>query len=81
MTGRKVCDPSDAAGTLWLDVEGRNWSDELLAASGMRRDQMPALVDGSAVSGTLLPEVAQAWGLRADVIVAGGAGDGAASAV
>ncbi|MFX5574653.1 FGGY family carbohydrate kinase, partial [Acinetobacter baumannii] len=42
---------------------------------------MPALVDGSAVSGTLLPEVAQAWGLRADVIVAGGAGDGAASAV
>lgn len=81
MTGQKVSDPSDAAGTLWLDVEGRNWSDELLAASGMRRDQMPALVDGSAVSGRLLPAVAQAWGLGSDVIVAGGAGDGAASAV
>ncbi|MBP0598407.1 xylulokinase [Herbaspirillum sp. LeCh32-8] len=81
MTGGKVSDPSDAAGTLWLDVEGRNWSDELLAASGMRRDQMPALVDGSAPSGTLLPAVARAWGLRDDVIVAGGAGDGAASAV
>ncbi|MBO9536922.1 xylulokinase [Herbaspirillum sp.] len=81
MTGRKVSDPSDAAGTLWLDVEGRNWSDELLEASGMRRDQMPALVDGSAASGTLLPAVAQAWGLSEDVVVAGGAGDGAASAV
>lgn len=81
MTGQKVCDPSDAAGTLWLDVEGRNWSDELLAASGMRRSQMPILVDGSAVSGTLLPAVACAWGLREDVVVAGGAGDGAASAV
>ncbi|MBB5392577.1 MULTISPECIES: xylulokinase [unclassified Herbaspirillum] len=81
MTGRKVSDPSDAAGTLWLDVEGRNWSDELLAASGMRRDQMPALVDGSAASGTLLPAVARAWGLKEGVIVAGGAGDGAASAV
>ncbi|WP_050467291.1 xylulokinase [Herbaspirillum chlorophenolicum] len=81
MTGRKVSDPSDAAGTLWLDVEGRNWSDELLAASGMRRDQMPALVDGSAASGTLLPAVARAWGLKDGVIVAGGAGDGAASAV
>ncbi|WP_343585407.1 xylulokinase [Herbaspirillum sp.] len=81
MTGRKVSDPSDAAGTLWLDVEGRNWSDELLEASGMRRDQMPALVDGSAASGTLLTAVAQAWGLSEDVVVAGGAGDGAASAV
>lgn len=81
MTGRRVTDPSDAAGTLWLDVEGRDWSDELLAASGMRRDQMPALVDGSAVSGTLLPELARAWGLSPEVVVAGGAGDGAASAV
>jgi xylulokinase len=47
----------------------------------MRRDQMPSLVDGSAPSGVLLPEVARAWGLDEDVIVAGGAGDGAASAV
>ncbi|EJN00899.1 xylulokinase [Herbaspirillum sp. YR522] len=81
MTGKRISDPSDAAGTLWLDVEARDWSDELLAASGMRRDQMPALVDGSAVSATLLPEVARAWGLSPEVTVAGGAGDGAASAV
>ena len=81
MTGERISDPSDAAGTLWLDVEARDWSDELLAAGGMRRDQMPALVDGSAVSATLLPEVAQAWGLSPRVTVAGGAGDGAASAV
>ncbi|MCA1324356.1 xylulokinase [Herbaspirillum sp. alder98] len=81
MTGTRISDPSDAAGTLWLDVEARDWSDELLAASGMRRDQMPALVDGSAVSATLLAEVAQAWGLSPGVTVAGGAGDGAASAV
>jgi xylulokinase len=81
MTGARISDPSDAAGTLWLDVEARDWSDELLAASGMRRDQMPALVDGSAVSATLLSEVAQAWGLSPQVTVAGGAGDGAASAV
>ncbi len=81
MTGLKISDPSDAAGTLWLDVARRDWSDTLLAASGMQRSQMPTLVDGSRASGYLLPAVAKAWGLSPDVVVAGGAGDGAASAV
>ena len=81
MTGQKFSDPSDAGGTLWLDVAKRDWSDSLLAAIGMRRAQMPALVDGSAASGYLLPAVAQSWGLSPQVQVAGGGGDGAASAV
>ncbi len=81
MTGRKISDPSDAAGTLWLDVAQRDWSDALLAAGGMHRGQMPELADGNAAAGFLLPEVARAWGLADDVVAAGGAGDGAASAV
>jgi xylulokinase len=72
---------SDAAGTSWLDVGARDWSDALLAASGMRRDQMPALVEGNAVSGTLRREIAGRWGLRGDVVVAGGGGDNAASGI
>ena len=31
LTGEHVEDMSDAAGTLWLDVGKRDWSDELLA--------------------------------------------------
>ena len=81
LTGEKVSEPSDAAGTLWLDVARRDWSDELLAACGLSRAHMPRLVEGPAVSGTLRPELAAAWGLPAGVIVAGGAGDNAASAV
>ncbi|CAG2129677.1 xylulokinase [Ralstonia mannitolilytica] len=81
LTGERASDPSDAGGTLWLDVARRTWSDELLAATGLSRRHMPRLVEGSAASGTLLPEVADAWGLAPDVIVAGGGGDGAASAV
>lgn len=81
MTGQKISDPSDAGGTLWLDVAQRDWSDTLLDASGMRRAQMPALVDSCAASGFLLPAVAQSWGLSPQVQVAGGGGDGAASAV
>jgi xylulokinase len=81
MTGRFVSEMSDAAGTLWLDVARRDWSDELLALTGLTRSHMPSLVEGSASSGTLAPAVAEAWGLPAAVIVAGGGGDNAASAV
>jgi len=81
LTGEKVSDPSDAAGTLWLDVARRDWSDELLAATGLTRAHMPRLVEASEPSGLLKPELAQAWGLGAEVIVAGGAGDNAASAI
>lgn len=81
LTGEAVSEPSDAAGTSWLDTGARDWSDALLAACDMDRAQMPSLVEGSAVSGTLRPEVASMWGLSTDVVVAGGAGDNAASAV
>ncbi|MGI4981779.1 MAG: xylulokinase [Janthinobacterium lividum] len=81
LTGEYVSDPSDAAGTLWLDVGRREWSDRMLAACGMRREQMPRLVEGSAVSGTLLPDVAARLGLAPDVAIAGGGGDNAGSAI
>ena len=81
LTGQKVSDPSDAAGTLWLDVAARDWSDELLAACGLRRTHMPRLVESNAPSGVVRPELAQAWGLGPEVVVAGGAGDNAASAI
>lgn len=81
LSGEFVSDPSDAAGTLWLDVEKRDWSDTLLAATDMRREQMPDLVEGSEVSAMLLPALATEWGLSTDVVIAGGGGDNATSAV
>jgi xylulokinase len=80
LTGEAASDMSDSAGTLWLDVQRRDWSDEMLAATHLRREQMPRLVEGSDASGTVLPTVAQQLGLPPGVVVAGGAGDNAASA-
>lgn len=80
LTGEHVSDMSDCSGTSWLDVAARDWSDELLGASHMRRDQMPRLVEGSAAAGQLRTELASAWGVSNDVVVAGGAGDNAAAA-
>ena len=81
LTGEHVSDMSDAAGTAWLDVGRREWSDALLGASGMSRAQMPRLVEGSEVSGRLRPALAQRLGLPAGVPVAGGGGDNAATAI
>ncbi len=81
LSGEKVSEPSDAAGTLWLDVAARDWSDELLAACGLTRAQMPRLVESNAPSATLRAGVARAWGLPDGVPIAGGAGDNAASAI
>lgn len=80
LTGHHVSDMSDAAGTLWLDVGARDWSDDLLEATGLTRAQMPRLVEGSAASGELLPELARRWGVTGAAVVAGGAGDNAAAA-
>ena len=81
LTGEMVEDVSDASGTLWLDVGRRDWSDGLLEATGLTRDAMPRLVEGSAPSGTLRPELAERWGMAHPPILAGGAGDNAAGAV
>ncbi len=80
LTGEFVEDMSDASGTLWLDVAKRDWSDELLALTGLDRSHMPSLVEGSAVAATLKRDLAQRWGMQENVVVAGGAGDNAAAA-
>lgn len=80
LTGDYISDMSDSAGTLWLDVEKRAWSDELLSATHLTKDHMPSLVEGSQQGGELRSELKASWGMNGPVIVAGGGGDNAASA-
>jgi xylulokinase len=80
LTGEYLSDMSDSAGTSWLDTGKRAWSSELLEATGLTVEQMPGLVEGTDRAGTLRAELAEKWGLGSDVVVAGGAGDNAASA-
>jgi xylulokinase len=79
LTGRHMSEMSDAAGILWLDVARREWSDSLLAATGLSSEHMPDLVEGSEQAGLLRAELATEWGVGT-VCVAGGAGDNAATA-
>jgi len=81
LTGQASTDMSDASGTLWLDVARRRWSEEMLQACGLTLGQVPSLHEGTQAVGTVLPEVAQRWGLARECVVAAGAGDNAGAAV
>ncbi len=80
LTGELASDMSDSAGTLWMNVAERSWSDAMLTGSGLTEHQMPKLFEGPETTGTLRPELATRWGLKAVPVVAG-AGDNAAGAL
>lgn len=80
MCGTYASDMSDSAGTLWMDVNARDWSDDVLSLTGLSRRHMPELFEGSDAAGELLAGIARDWGLPV-VPVAGGGGDNAAGAV
>ncbi|OUS35779.1 xylulokinase [Rhodobacterales bacterium 56_14_T64] len=80
LTGEYVGDMSDSAGTSWLDVGKRDWSEALLDAGHMRLDQMPRLVEGSESSGYVRDQLRADWGITGTVTVAGGGGDNAVAA-
>lgn len=81
MTGDHASDMSDSAGTLWMDVGARDWSDKLLGACGLTQAHMPALFEGCDVTGTLRKEIATVWDIPAGTPVIAGAGDNAAGAI
>ena len=80
LSGDFATDLSDASGTMWLDVAQRDWSDEMLHACNLTREQMPRLFEGNAITGTLNAELATRWKMNAVPLAAGG-GDNAAGAI
>ncbi len=80
MSGTYASDVSDSAGTLWMDVERRDWHEPLLEACGLTREHMPDLYEGTDQTGELRETIAKAWGMKRVPIFAGG-GDNAAGAL
>src|SRR4029078_4502214 len=58
----------------------RDWSDPLLQATHLERDQMPALYEGTEPTGKLLSVLGPRGGMAHPPVIAGRAGDNAASA-
>ncbi|SEF83116.1 xylulokinase [Bosea lathyri] len=81
LTGAAVSDHADASATLLMDTVACEWNAELLAACGVDREQLPALIASDAIGGGLRPALATRWGMAADTPVVGGAGDNMCGAV
>lgn len=79
--GGCVTDPSDAAGTGWLDQRARAWSAEMCRISATDPAWLPEIRTGTAVAGLLRPDAAAALGLTAGLAIVTGAGDAAAGAI
>ena len=81
LTGEFYSEMSDASGTLWLDIKKRKWSEQLLSSSYLEEKHMPNLVEGNEETGYLKKTIKDKFNFNNQVIVVGGAGDNAASAV
>ncbi|HWI62734.1 MAG TPA: xylulokinase [Symbiobacteriaceae bacterium] len=81
LTGVYASDVSDASGTLLLDVGARTWSLPIMDALRLNPAILPALYEGSDITGTVTAEAAALTGLPEGTPVVGGGGDQAAGAV
>ena len=78
LTGRAATSRPSADTLGLFDLERGGWDPDLVAAAGLRDEQLPELVDAGEVIGTLLPDVVVAVGLPAgqEVAQVAGIGDG-----
>ncbi|MGN8245762.1 rhamnulokinase [Cellulomonas soli] len=82
LTGVVSGEVTNASTTQLVDARRRDWDPELLAVAGLRRDQVPDLLEPGAVIGTVAPDVARRTGLAVDTpVIAVGSHDTASAVV
>lgn len=75
LTGVLATDVGDAAGTLLLDVERRQWCDEVVRAVGLNRAILPSVLESGAVAGHVSAWAGRETGLKVGTPVVAGSGD------
>ena len=79
LTGARVTDPSNASFTgLYHTLKLSGWSEELCANLGVSPSLLPEVLDADRIGGTILPDAAKEFGLRAGTPMIVGLMDGSA---
>lgn len=79
MTGARVVDPSNASFMgVYETLTLAGWSDELCANLGVKKSVLPEVHEADRIGGTITPEAARAFGLRAGTPMIIGLMDGSA---
>lgn len=81
LTGKFVTDVSDVSGTLYYDVNNKEYSQEMLGILGIKEKMLPQVFESSYVIGDLLRKVKKELNITSTVGVVPGGGDQAVSAV
>ena len=75
MTGRPLCNPSDAAITMLYDVGEDRWDERLMELAGVERSMLPPVEPSGTVAGELAETAADELGLDPGLTVVSGAHD------
>jgi xylulokinase len=79
MTGARLTDPSNASFTgLYSSLTLNGWSKELCANLGISESLLPEVIESNRIGGTIMPEAARHFGLRAGTPMLAGLMDGSA---
>ena len=81
LTGEYATEVSDASGMQLLDIEGRCWSREVCDKLGIDMSLLAKVYESPEATGYITEEASALTGVKAGVVVAGGAGDNAAAAI
>ncbi len=81
MVGRRVTSLASADPMGMLDMQKRDWSDELIELAGLGRKELPELIAPGERVGTLCRGAAEELGLDERTLVVAGAGDGQSAGV
>lgn len=76
MTGEVSTEVSDAALSWLMDMNTRDWSDEMFKFTGLPKSIVPKkILESCDIAGYLLKDVADSWGVKAGIPIAAGGGD------
>lgn len=81
LTGNIYTEFSDAAGTLLLDIEKKQWSKEIAQTFDIDMAILPDLLESTAQTGLVKAEIAERYKLANQVKVFAGGADNAAAAL
>jgi xylulokinase len=81
LSGVYAIDCADASGTSLFDITKRGWSEEILMKLEINPKWLPKVFEGTAVTGEVSSDGAEATGLKTGTPIVGGGGDQAAQAV
>ncbi|MGM0123191.1 xylulokinase [Enterococcus sp. AZ194] len=81
LTGKYSMDYSDAAGTLLLDIENKQWSEEILTQFTISEEVLPTLYESSGEVGEITESLKKEFGFEQEVKIYAGGADNACAAL